>query len=80
KPRGDRARYLKLARTHAATALLPKLAQQSTITQRLTARAAVLKLPAIKRMECVDLSHPLGEHTVASWVVFDATGPLGAAS
>lgn len=42
KPRGDRARYLKLARTNAATALITKLSQQSTITQRLTALAAVL--------------------------------------
>ncbi|MDI5829516.1 hypothetical protein MJN51_33870, partial [Salmonella enterica subsp. enterica serovar Kentucky] len=41
KPRGDRARYLKLARTNAATALITKLSQQSTITQRLTALAAV---------------------------------------
>lgn len=60
KPRGDRARYLKLARTNAATALITKLSQQSTITQRLTALAAVLKLPAIKRMECFDISHTMG--------------------
>ncbi|MGC7981151.1 excinuclease ABC subunit UvrC, partial [Salmonella enterica] len=59
KPRGDRARYLKLARTNAATALITKLSQQSTITQRLTALAAVLKLPAIKRMECFDISHTM---------------------
>ncbi len=31
KPRGDRARYLKLARTNAATALTTKLSQQSTV-------------------------------------------------
>ncbi|HCH8232425.1 TPA: excinuclease ABC subunit UvrC [Salmonella enterica] len=78
KPRGDRARYLKLARTNAATALITKLSQQSTITQRLTALAAVLKLPAIKRMECFDISHTMGEQTVASCVVFDANGPLRA--
>ncbi len=36
KPRGDRARYLKLARTNAATALTSKLSQQSTVHQRLT--------------------------------------------
>ncbi|ECV9986155.1 excinuclease ABC subunit UvrC [Salmonella enterica subsp. enterica] len=78
KPRGDRARYLKLARTNAATALVTKLSQQSTITQRLTALATVLKLPAIKRMECFDISHTMGEQTVASCVVFDANGPLRA--
>jgi len=78
KPRGDRARYLKLARTNAAVALTTKLSQQSTITQRLTALASVLKLPAVKRMECFDISHTMGEQTVASCVVFDANGPLRA--
>jgi len=76
KPRGDRARYLKLARTNAATALVTRLAQHSTVHQRLTALAETLKLPAIRRMECFDISHTMGEQTVASCVVFDANGPL----
>ncbi|MBJ7220379.1 MULTISPECIES: excinuclease ABC subunit UvrC [unclassified Brenneria] len=76
KPRGDRARYLKLARTNAATALVTKLSQQSTIHQRLSALAKVLQLPEINRMECFDISHTMGEQTVASCVVFDANGPL----
>jgi excinuclease ABC subunit C len=78
KPRGDRARYLKLARTNAATALSTKLSQQSTVNQRLTALAALLKLPEVKRMECFDISHTMGEQTVASCVVFDANGPVRA--
>ncbi|MEQ9875933.1 excinuclease ABC subunit UvrC [Pectobacterium brasiliense] len=76
KPRGDRARYLKLARTNAATALVTKLSQQSTIHQRLAALANVLQLSEIRRMECFDISHTMGEQTVASCVVFDANGPL----
>ncbi|MDX6915447.1 excinuclease ABC subunit UvrC [Pectobacterium carotovorum] len=76
KPRGDRARYLKLARTNAATALVTRLSQQSTIHQRLAALASVLQLPEIHRMECFDISHTMGEQTVASCVVFDANGPL----
>ncbi|MBA0161170.1 excinuclease ABC subunit UvrC [Pectobacterium versatile] len=76
KPRGDRARYLKLARTNAATALVTKLSQQSTIHQRLAALANVLQLPEIHRMECFDISHTMGEQTVASCVVFDVNGPL----
>ncbi|MGM3174785.1 excinuclease ABC subunit UvrC [Dickeya lacustris] len=76
RPRGDRARYLKLARTNAHTALTTKLAQQSTVWQRLTALAAVLGLDKIHRMECFDISHTMGEQTVASCVVFDANGPL----
>lgn len=76
KPRGDRARYLKLARTNAATALTTKLSQQSTIHQRLAELAKVLNLAEINRMECFDISHTMGEETVASCVVFDSNGPL----
>lgn len=78
KPRGDRARYLKLARTNAATALKTKLGQQSTIHQRLAALAEFLELPPIRRMECFDISHTMGEQTIASCVVFDANGPARA--
>lgn len=76
KPRGDRARYLKLARTNASVALTTKLAQQSTIHQRMNELAKTLKLTEINRMECFDISHTMGEQTVASCVVFDANGPL----
>ncbi|CAI1947560.1 excinuclease ABC subunit UvrC [Serratia nevei] len=78
KPRGDRARYLKLARTNAATALTTKLSQQSTIHQRLAELAKVLNLTEINRMECFDISHTMGEQTVASCVVFDGNGPVRA--
>ena len=78
KPRGDRARYLKLARTNAATALTTKLSQQSTIHQRLAELAKVLNLTEINRMECFDISHTMGEQTVTSCVVFDGNGPVRA--
>jgi len=76
KPRGDRARYLKLARTNAATALTTKLSQHSTIQQRLAALASWLELESIQRMECFDISHTMGEQTIASCVVFNQDGPL----
>jgi excinuclease ABC subunit C len=76
KPRGDRARYLKLARTNAATALVTKLAQQSTSHQRMRELTQLLKCEQISRMECFDISHTMGEQTVASCVVFDGNGPL----
>ncbi len=76
KPRGDRARYLKLARTNAATALTTKLSQHSTIQQRLAALASWLKLESIQRMECFDISHTMGEQTIDSCVVFNQDGPL----
>ncbi|WP_411704382.1 excinuclease ABC subunit UvrC [Edaphovirga cremea] len=76
KPRGDRARYLKLARTNATTALATRLSQQSTIHQRLAELTKTLNLTEINRMECFDISHTMGEQTVASCVVFDANGPV----
>ncbi|CNF67819.1 excinuclease ABC subunit C [Yersinia pseudotuberculosis] len=76
RPRGDRARYLKLARTNASTALITRLSQQSTVHQRMKELAKVLKLDEINRMECFDISHTMGEQTVASCVVFDANGPV----
>ncbi|OTA17618.1 excinuclease ABC subunit C [Xenorhabdus vietnamensis] len=76
RPRGDRARYLKLARTNAATALITKLSQQSTIHQRLESLATFVGLDKIQRMECFDISHTMGEQTVASCVVFDGNGPV----
>ncbi|WP_394515462.1 excinuclease ABC subunit UvrC [Pantoea sp. SGAir0215] len=78
KPRGDRARYLKLARTNAGSALKTRLSQHSTIHQRLTALAEFLKLEKVGRMECFDISHTMGEQTIASCVVFDQNGPLRA--
>ncbi|WP_391529084.1 excinuclease ABC subunit UvrC [Photorhabdus akhurstii] len=76
RPRGDKARYLKLARTNATTALTTRLSQQSTIHQRLDSLAKLVKLAKIQRMECFDISHTMGEQTVASCVVFDSNGPL----
>ncbi|RLR17772.1 excinuclease ABC subunit UvrC, partial [Sodalis-like symbiont of Bactericera trigonica] len=78
QPRGDRARYLKLARTNAATALVTKLSQQSTVHQRLAALAELLGIQAINSMECFDISHTMGEQTIASCVVFDGNGPVRA--
>lgn len=75
KPRGNRARYLKLARTNALIALSARLAEHSTIEQRLTALSEMLHLTDIKRVECFDISHTMGEHTVASCVVFNQQGP-----
>ncbi|MGL9769787.1 MAG: excinuclease ABC subunit UvrC [Sodalis sp. (in: enterobacteria)] len=75
-PRGDRARYLKLAHTNAVTALVTKLSQQSIVHQRLGALAKLLGIQMINRMECFDISHTMGEQTIASCVVFDGNGPV----
>ncbi|OLQ73479.1 excinuclease ABC subunit C [Photobacterium proteolyticum] len=74
--RGNRARYQKLAQTNANTALTSKLNHKMTIQQRFTALSEALKLNILERMECFDISHTMGEKTVASCVVFNQDGPL----
>ena len=55
---------------------MTRLSQQSTIHQRMKELAKILNLDEINRMECFDISHTMGEQTVASCVVFDANGPV----
>lgn len=76
KSRGDRARYIKLARTNASVALTTRLSQRTTTQQRLKILSELVDIPVINRMECFDISHTMGEQTVASCVVFDQNGPL----
>ncbi|KAF1688459.1 excinuclease ABC subunit UvrC [Pseudoxanthomonas taiwanensis] len=75
--RGERAGYLDLARRNAQMALATELASRSAQQARVEALRELLGLaepPA--RIECFDISHTLGEATVASCVVFDAAGPV----
>lgn len=74
--RGDKSRYLALAKTNAQAALTLQFKQDSRIHSRYEALKEVLQMPEIKRMECFDISHTMGEQTVASCVVFDENGPL----
>ncbi|PID51186.1 MAG: hypothetical protein CR960_02170 [Pasteurellales bacterium] len=76
KVRGDKDHYLRLAKTNAQTALSVKLQQNSNIQARYKALQDVLKMPTIKRMECFDISHTMGNQTIASCVVFDQNGIL----
>lgn len=75
--RGDRARWLDMARRNAALALSSRLASRAGMRERLEVLAEELDLEEPPgRMECFDISHTGGEHTVASCVVFDAEGPV----
>jgi excinuclease ABC subunit C len=77
--RGERARYLDLARSNAQHALASELSSNATQRARLAALQELLDLAAPpQRMECFDISHTQGEATVASCVVFDAEGPVRA--
>ncbi|WP_018994147.1 MULTISPECIES: excinuclease ABC subunit UvrC [unclassified Thioalkalivibrio] len=75
--RGDRARWLDMARRNAELALKTRIASQAGQTARLDALTAELNLEnPPKRMECFDISHTGGERTVASCVVFGPEGPI----
>lgn len=78
QPRGIRAKYQQLAKTNATTALISRLNHRMTIRQRFHLLRETLGLEDISRMECFDISHTMGERTVASCVVFDQDGPVKA--
>jgi len=75
-PKGTRGRYLKLANTNALTAITTKINHKMTITQRVKALQEALGFDSIRRMECFDISHTMGESTIASCVVFNHEGPV----
>lgn len=77
KLRGDRARWLQLATTNAEQALASHLANKQNIMARFEALQEALELDDMpQRIECFDISHTMGEATVASCVVFDTNGAL----
>jgi len=78
-PRGERARWLDLARRNAEHALTARLSSQAGMRQRLEALRDALALDEVpSRLECFDISHTQGEATVAACVVFGAEGPIKA--
>lgn len=77
-PRGIRAKYQQLAKTNARTALISRLNHKMTIRQRFDLLEKTLGIKDISRMECFDISHTMGERTVASCVVFNQEGPVRA--
>jgi len=75
--RGDRRRWLQMAKTNAEQGLSLQAASNATLRRQFEALAEVLQLegPA-ERLECFDVSHTSGEATVASCVVFNTAGPM----
>jgi excinuclease ABC subunit C len=74
--RGERAGYLDLARRNAELSLATELGSHAAQQLRLTSLRDLLGLAELpQRIECFDISHTMGEATVASCVVFDGEGP-----
>ncbi len=76
RPRGERARWLKMCEANARQALDARLNTAAGVKDRLQAVQALLDLDEPpQRIEGFDISHTRGEGTMASCVVFDAEGP-----
>ena len=74
--RGDRAQFLQMAERNAQASLTARLASRQTLGTRFDDLQKVLGLESMpRRIECFDISHTMGELTVASCVVFGPEGP-----
>ncbi|GAB2913415.1 excinuclease ABC subunit UvrC [Rheinheimera gaetbuli] len=74
--RGEKAQYLSLAQKNAQLACDNKQSLSQKMALRYQQLQQLLQLDdAIGRMECFDISHTMGQATIASCVVFDGTGP-----
>ncbi len=77
--RGTRARTVAMARLNAEVGLRMRVADRASLTVQLEQLQSVFALATSpQRIECFDISHTMGESTVASCVVFGIEGPLKA--
>lgn len=70
-PIGERRVWLEMAEKNASLALSQRAATRATQNARLSALVEALELEQAQRFECFDISHTMGEATVASCVVYD---------
>jgi excinuclease ABC subunit C len=69
---GERKVWLDMARKNALLAIAQRVRDRATQEARLLALREALGLPeGAQRVECFDVSHTMGEATVASCVVYD---------
>ena len=73
KVRETRAEWQELAQMNVQHAIKGKLANHYELNERFHQLEQVVGRP-IDRIECFDISHTMGEDTVASCVVFDSGG------
>ncbi|HZW23975.1 MAG TPA: excinuclease ABC subunit UvrC [Gallionella sp.] len=68
---GDRKQWLEMGQRNALLALQQRIAQQGGQQRRLDKLREWIGLPDLKRIECFDISHTMGEATQASCVVYE---------
>jgi excinuclease ABC subunit C len=70
-PQGEGKIWLAMAEKSALIAIGQQQAQNASQEARLNALREALDMLGLNRIECFDISHTMGEATVASCVVFD---------
>jgi excinuclease ABC subunit C len=75
RPTGEARTWLLMSERNAAIALAQRRAQEASQQKRERAlqdalEAVLGELPALNRIECFDISHTMGEATIASCVVY----------
>ena len=68
---GERKVWIGMAQANARLSAERRSADRANQSQRLAALRETLDLPQLTRIECFDISHTMGEATVASCVVYD---------
>ena len=71
RPTGDGKKWMAMASKNAGFAIEQRLAETASQEKRLFSMREVLQMDGLGRVECFDISHTMGEATVASCVVFD---------
>lgn len=75
--RGEKKKWLNMALASAKQSLAAHLFNKINMEERVQSLELILGLQKpLKRIECFDISHSMGEATVASCVVFDQNGPI----
>ena len=68
---GERKQWLEMGQRNALLALQQRAMQQGGQKLRLDKLREFLDMPDLQRIECFDISHTMGEATVASCVVYE---------
>ena len=77
KVRGEKSKWLMLAKENAKLDLKKKLAIDENLKERYVTLQKLLNFKQrIENMECFDVSHTQGDSTIASCVVFGQNGPI----
>ena len=71
RPIGEGKMWMGMASKNARYALEQRMAEKASQEKRLLLMQEALEMDAMQRVECFDISHTMGEATVASCVVFD---------